>query len=138
MTDSAIIEADVNKLLGLKPKKPIVWHEQLLKGLPLKSLKSFEQKSGLDKQLVRVLVGVSNRSQVLILPVAGSERLHQLARLTSLATRLFDGDRSAAITWLNSPARSFSNETPLSRAKTYVGVQQVEDLIGRLEHGVFS
>ena len=138
MTDSAIIEADVNKLLGLKPKKPIVWHQQLLKGLPFSSLTSFERKSGLDHRTIRDLVGVSNRFKNPVLPLAGSERLHQLSRLTSLATRLFDGDLGAAINWLTSPAKSFSNDTPLARAKTYVGVQQVEDLIGRLEHGVFS
>ena len=40
--------------------------------------------------------------------------------------------------WLSSPQRALGGSTPLSLARTEVGAGLVEDLIGRLEHGVFS
>jgi putative toxin-antitoxin system antitoxin component (TIGR02293 family) len=142
MTDASVAE-----LLGLKFGVAIRWHERLLAGLPVSALVAFERKSGLDRQAVRQVVGIPERTLARLrstaetrrtLPTAGSERLYSLAKLTALATELFEGDRAAAVEWLTSPAVAFSGETPLARSRTSVGTQEVEDLIGRLEHGVFS
>lgn len=48
-------------------------------------------------------------------------------RLERLATDLFGGDVVRARSWLRAPA-----------SRTAAGRQQVVDLIGRLEHGVFT
>lgn len=145
MNDTAVID-----LLGLKSRPPVRWHERLLAGLPVSALTTFERKSGLNRQAVRQVVGIPARTLARLkgagrasaggrtLPAAGSERLYGLARLTALATDLFEGDRAAAVEWLSTPAEAFGGEPPLSRARTSVGARQVEDLIGRLEHGVFS
>ena len=67
-----------------------------------------------------------------------SDAVYRVASLVALATGLFGGNRATAIEWLNKPARSFSGETPMMRARTEVGARDVEQLIGRLRHGVFS
>jgi len=66
-----------------------------------------------------------------------SERIVRFARLLRRATGLF-GDEEAAREWLKTPAFAFGGETPLSFADTEVGAREVEILLGRLEHGVFS
>ena len=48
-----------------------------------------------------------------------------------------DGDAKAAKTWLNSPNMALSWRAPLKLAEREKGAR-VEDLIGRLEHGVYS
>lgn len=59
-------------------------------------------------------------------------------KLMKLATDLMQGDEKYAEHWLNSPARSLGGVTPFEHAKTVEGARDVEQLIGRLEHGVFS
>jgi putative toxin-antitoxin system antitoxin component (TIGR02293 family) len=72
------------------------------------------------------------------LDVAASDRLLRFARLFRLAVDLHDGDEAAARAWLRRPARALDGETPLEHADTEVGAREVENVIGRLEHGVYT
>lgn len=67
-----------------------------------------------------------------------SDRLVRYARIKDAALDLMQGDDAAAIEWLHSPIDLFANETPLTHANTEMGAKDVEDLILRLRHGVFS
>ena len=67
-----------------------------------------------------------------------SDRLLRFSQIVARAVQLFEGDAAAAGRWLNRPARALAGNTPLNYAQTHVGAQEVEDLIGRLEDGVFA
>jgi putative toxin-antitoxin system antitoxin component (TIGR02293 family) len=67
-----------------------------------------------------------------------SERLLRIIRVLGKAVRLFEGDLGAAVAWLKTPQKALSFNTPLTYARFEIGGQEVENLIGRLEHGVFS
>jgi putative toxin-antitoxin system antitoxin component (TIGR02293 family) len=67
-----------------------------------------------------------------------SERLVRLSFVFDKAVELFEGDPEAARQWLRSPAPALGGLTPLAAVETELGAQEVESLIGRLEHGVFS
>jgi putative toxin-antitoxin system antitoxin component (TIGR02293 family) len=67
-----------------------------------------------------------------------SDRLVRLGQIVAKAIQLFEGDREAAKIWLNRPARALGGRTPLKHTQTYSGAQEVEDLIERLEEGIFS
>jgi putative toxin-antitoxin system antitoxin component (TIGR02293 family) len=54
------------------------------------------------------------------------------------ALRLFEGDRDAAKGWLSRPQKALGGLPPVSVARTEVGALEVERLIGRLDHGVFT
>ena len=54
------------------------------------------------------------------------------------ATELFDGDLNAVTRWLNTPNKALKNQTPLVYSGTESGAREIENLIGRIEHGVFS
>ena len=54
------------------------------------------------------------------------------------ALDLFEGDSRAAERGLSSPKRALGGAVPAELAKTEAGAREVEALIGRLEHGVFS
>jgi putative toxin-antitoxin system antitoxin component (TIGR02293 family) len=54
------------------------------------------------------------------------------------AVELFEGDVAGAVRWLASAKRALGGQAPLTYSRTEVGAREVENLIGRLEHGVFS
>lgn len=67
-----------------------------------------------------------------------SDRLLRYARLWNRALEIFDGDQPAAREWLRQPARALDFVTPLTFSETETGAREVENLLGRLEFGVFS
>lgn len=48
------------------------------------------------------------------------------------------GDRSLAYDWMHTPNRGLGGDTPAERAKTAAGAHEVEDLLGRIAHGVVT
>ena len=67
-----------------------------------------------------------------------SDRVARFARLLKHTTDLMEGDQAAAIHWLKSPQILLENQTPLEYARTESGAAEVQQLIGRLEGGVYS
>ncbi|MCU7862225.1 MAG: DUF2384 domain-containing protein, partial [Candidatus Thiodiazotropha sp. (ex Lucinoma kastoroae)] len=67
-----------------------------------------------------------------------SDRVVRLAHLKDAALALMQGDDNAAVAWLHTPLDVLGGESPLEHASTELGARDVEDLIGRLRHGVFS
>jgi putative toxin-antitoxin system antitoxin component (TIGR02293 family) len=67
-----------------------------------------------------------------------SDRLLRATRLFGRTLELFEGDRQAATDWLTTAQPALGGATPLDLARTDVGAREVERLIHRLEHGVFS
>lgn len=65
-----------------------------------------------------------------------SERLVRVARLYEMATDVL-GDAEEAGRWMKTTRPAFGNRTPLERADTELGAREVEDLLGRIAHGVF-
>ena len=52
------------------------------------------------------------------------------------ALELFEGDFDGAKVWLFGPLPGLAGHAPIDFAKTEVGAREVENLIGRLEHGI--
>lgn len=67
-----------------------------------------------------------------------SDRLLRVTRLFASALELFEGDEEATRRWLAKPNRALDRLAPLELAKTEIGTAEVERLIGRLEHGIFT
>lgn len=66
-----------------------------------------------------------------------SERLFRVQRLFEKAMNVFE-DIDAARKWLKGKAYGLGDISPLEFAKTEIGAREVENLLGRIEHGVFS
>lgn len=58
--------------------------------------------------------------------------------VVTAAVELFEGDRQAADAWLSKPLRAIDNEAPLVYMDSPEKIQTVRDIIGRLEHGVWT
>ncbi len=66
-----------------------------------------------------------------------SERAIKLAQLTAHGINVF-GAKGEFCTWLQTPVVALGNKTPVSILNSTMGVELVDDIIGRIEHGIFS
>ena len=66
-----------------------------------------------------------------------SEKLVRYQRLLKKAEDVF-GDAKAAREWLTNNQAGLGNDVPLEFAKTEIGAREVENLLGRIEYGVYS
>lgn len=113
------------------------------RGLPFSRLTAVSTEIGIPVRELAVVLEIPERT-LARRRVAGrlgrdeSERLLRVAKVVAKAIGLFEGDVPAAMAWLKTPQKALSHNTPLSYARFEVGAQEVENLIGRLEHGVFS
>lgn len=58
--------------------------------------------------------------------------------VTNAAIELFEGDSDSAELWLSTPLPAIGNEIPIHYVDTPERAQQILDIIGRLEHGVWT
>lgn len=54
------------------------------------------------------------------------------------AVELFESDRKAALAWLHQPLRAIGHEVPSEYMNSPENIQEVRNVIGRLEHGVWT
>ncbi len=66
-----------------------------------------------------------------------SERVFRLSALFDKAVGVL-GSLDEARRWFKASVRALGGKSPLEYADTELGAREVEDLLGRLEHGVFS
>jgi putative toxin-antitoxin system antitoxin component (TIGR02293 family) len=116
--------------------------EKVRGGLPLSEFHALRDMLGLSEERLAGLLGLSRatlhrRKLGGTLDRAASDRLVRYARLLSRAESAL-GSVAAARSWLAAPAVAFRGECPLDFADTEVGAREVEALLGRIEHGVFS
>jgi len=67
-----------------------------------------------------------------------SDRFARVIHLHQLARQTFDGDVEKVSRWLRTPNRALSGEIPLELVVTSPGARLVEDVLLRIEHGVYT
>jgi putative toxin-antitoxin system antitoxin component (TIGR02293 family) len=72
----------------------------------------------------------------IVIPDEG-DYAHVLPRLVLQAEKAF-GDKESALDWLYSKQISLGDKAPVEMLRSNEGVQAVEDLLGRIIHGVYS
>lgn len=130
-------------LLGLEPGDTTALVERVEEGFPYQVLESFIQNVDVTRERVANLVQIrprtlDRRKAEGRLHPDESDRLLRVCRTFGRAIELFEWDVEAAKEWLSSSQRALGGSVPLRMAKTEIGAREVEALIGRLEHGVFS
>ena len=130
-------------LLGLNVFDLVGLMKVIEKGLPWKSFMRLVRNIGLPAEQVAEVISVPKRT-LARRKVDGrfrpdeSDRLLRAARVFSAALRLYGGDRRSAAEWLSYPNWALGGISPLVFAQTEIGAQEVEHLVGRIEHGIFS
>jgi putative toxin-antitoxin system antitoxin component (TIGR02293 family) len=116
--------------------------QRVRQGLVLDEFTALRELLDTSEEALAGVLGMSRttlhrRKKAGRLDSAESERVIRLTRLFTRAEAVLGGPDAARV-WLHAPARALGGETPLSYSDTEIGAREVEDLLGRLEHGVFS
>lgn len=116
--------------------------QSLKVGLPVRELDDLRSNLDLPMERLVPMLGISKatlhrRKNTGRLDAAESDRVVRFARLlgraASVMESLGDGRR-----WLTSPQVGLGGAIPLEYAETEVGAREVENLLGRIEYGVYS
>lgn len=77
------------------------------------------------------------RSDKELLTIEETDKALRLKRIATLAERVF-GDRAKANRWLRKPKRQLRGEAPLAFLASENGARIVEEMLHRIEHGIFA
>ncbi len=66
-----------------------------------------------------------------------SDRIFRFARIAARASDVLGSDEKAGL-WLHRSNRALGGSPPLTLLGTDAGIEQIEMVLGRLEHGVYS
>jgi putative toxin-antitoxin system antitoxin component (TIGR02293 family) len=125
---------------GFNPSQLI---EVLQVGLPVNELTVLQASLAVSADKLAPMLGISKatfhrrKGAGSKLNPAVSDRVVRFARLLGKAVKVF-GDIEDAKQWLNSAQFGLGGAVPLDYAKTEVGAREVENLLGRIEYGVYS
>jgi putative toxin-antitoxin system antitoxin component (TIGR02293 family) len=111
-------------------------------GLPVKELDDLRASLEVPMERLYPLLGISKathhrRKASGKLDAGESDRVVRFARLMGKAIEVMESEENAR-QWLDSPQFGLGGAVPLDFAATEVGAREVEDLLGRIEYGVYS
>ena len=131
------------RLLGLKTFDTVKLQKMIEKGLAFTTFSRLMINIGLTQEELADVVSITTRTlnrrkkEGRLEPVE-SDRLLRTSRIFGNALQLFEGDANAARAWMSAPVRALGGMSPLQVCRTELGANEVSNLIGRLEHGVFT
>ena len=142
---SAILGSE--KQLGIKIRKAKKVDSLIRKGIPFNVVEDLKGSLKLADEEIAEILGMSVRTlsrrrqmkdkEESRLNAIESDRLFRLVKIFSLAQNVLE-DKEQAVEWLHSRQFGLGNCIPLEVIKTEIGTREVEDLLIRIEHGVYS
>jgi putative toxin-antitoxin system antitoxin component (TIGR02293 family) len=126
---------------------PLHDHRELSKlvslGLPASAFKAIAQRLHLTPADLATQVHLAPRTIARRLAAGSrlkpteSQAAVRVGRLVRLAEEVFE-DRDAAADWFHRPLAVLGGKTPLELCGDEHGAREVEQVLGRIEHGVFG
>jgi putative toxin-antitoxin system antitoxin component (TIGR02293 family) len=117
--------------------------ELVLLGLPSSLLKQLGNALGLKPSGLAPIVNISEKTILRRVEARRrlkpdeSERVARLMRVYVRAVEVFE-DSGKAKTWLGNPLRVLGGKSPIELMMSEQGAREVEQVLGRLENGVFA
>ena len=128
-------------LFGFRKYDPVYLILQIQRGFTYAAFERFQRNTDLPYRLLAQIVEIpertlARRKESGRFEPGETDRLVRTSRVFARAIELFEGNSESARQWLTSPVSALGGRTPLEFASTDVGAIEVENLIGRLEHGI--
>jgi len=116
--------------------------ERVRGGLPYAALEAVMRQLGLNREQVAEALHLpertlARRKKERRLHPDESDRLFRLARIAAQTAEVL-GSTDKAARWLRQPNRALGGRVPLALLDTDAGTREVEEVLGRIEHGVVS
>lgn len=128
--------------LPLRATSTAELRDAVRQGLPFSALETLTRQLEISPQQCSAVLGipprtVARRKEARQLNPQESDRLYRLARAASQAVDVL-GSLDKARLWLKTPNRALNCDRPLDLLDTEIGARQVEDVLLRLNYGIFS
>lgn len=127
-------------ILGKEVKSGVAFARKIEQGLPRSAivrLKHFSHLSDSDLAEVIPRRTLTSMRGVKKLSAEQSDRVARTAGIVALAQRVL-GDAKLAREWLLAPNPALSHEIPLRLLRTSSGAKIVENVLIRIDHGVYE
>lgn len=116
--------------------------EEIREGLPVSEFFSLQSVLGLSTTELADVVGIpprtlQRRKEDGRLTKEESDRLDRVRQLVRQAVEVLES-QEAARDWLRRPQIALAGFVPLELADTGAGIREVEQLLGRLDYGVYA
>jgi putative toxin-antitoxin system antitoxin component (TIGR02293 family) len=117
--------------------------QRVEEGVPVAEVVQFGKEAGFTTDELARLIRIPPRTHARRvasksrLKVPEGERAVRIMRLFERAKQVFGTDENTR-RWFDSRILALGRKTPLEYAQTEPGAREVENIIGRIEHGVFS
>ena len=130
------------KVVGRSVRSPEDLAKRVREGLPFSALSAVVQQYEISRDVVCEILHLSRRNflrrkQQHRLSPDESDRLYRLARVLAHANRVFE-DPGESADWIQTPNTALGKQQPLTLLDTDIGVQQVDQVLGRIEHGIIG
>lgn len=130
------------RIVGFKSDNVMEQVAELKEGLPAGVVDLLGRELEVSRKELARIAGVAERTlirkiQAGRLTADQSERMNRVSRLLARAIDVL-GDKERALRWLKAPRSYFGGNPPLDYVDTELGCQEVFNLLGRIEYGVFS
>ena len=114
--------------------------EALQHGVPRAAFDQLRADLGVSNEDLADILGIPTRTLARRTERFKADESERLLRVGSVWAKALDvlEDRAAARRWMTQPKRALGGLTPLRCCDTEIGAREVESLLGRIEHGVFS
>ena len=111
-------------------------------GLPFSALEALTRQLEISPQQCSTVLGIpprtmARRKEARQLNAQESDRLYRVARTASQAMDVL-GSLDKARLWLKTPNRALGCDRPLDLLDTEIGARQVEEVLLRLNYGIFG
>ena len=116
--------------------------ETIKEGISKEELENLKEQTGVDYGILAKILSVTkatlhNKKGRDRFDSAVSERILLLADIYSYGYTVFK-DPEKFNRWMKTSNRALGNEMPLNLAETIYGMEEVKNLIGRIDYGVYS
>ena len=116
--------------------------QEIRRGLPVETFYQLQENLGVGTPQLAKVIGIpirtlQRRKDEGRLTKEESDRLDRVRKLMHQATEVFESETDAR-TWLTRPQIALAGFVPLDLADTGAGIREVENLLGRIDYGVYA
>ncbi len=140
------VNFNIQKILGIdytnQNNNPDDLRLAVLKGFPFSVYETIQKEIKLTQTQLSGILGISvrtitRRKENNHFNTGESDILYRVARVLAYTFTVF-GDIEKARIWIGRPNRGLGGEIPLNLLSTDIGSQQVEDVLHRINYGIYS
>jgi putative toxin-antitoxin system antitoxin component (TIGR02293 family) len=140
--EHGIADIRVESLAGLLALPQAGAIEAITRGLPASLARELAKKMDVTLEDMAGLLRLNPRTfqrrvEEGLFNLSESERLWELSRLFFRAVEVLESE-AGAVHWFKNPIQAIGWATPLAYARTVVGLRELENILGRIEYGVYS